>query len=196
MATYRKLPIVPLETPRLLLRTMTMADAPRIQELFPNPNVLRFMAASIPWPYPDDGAESYLRRTLPRIERMEEYYWAIVRRGHEAEGLVGGIGLMPASDEESRGFWLGEPYWGQGFMREASDAVTAFAFDTLGMTELRLNNAAPNAASHRIKESAGAEIVSVGDTEYVGGTFPGVRWRLTAEAWRRQRPAGETLPGG
>lgn len=50
------------------------------------------------------------------------------------------------------------------------------------MTERLLANAAPNVASHRVKESAGAEIVAVQDTHYVGGTFPRAHWCLTAEA--------------
>ena len=187
MAHYRPVPIVPLETPRLGLRPLEEEDAPRIQFLFPHPNVVRYLAAAIPWPYPDDGAERFLRRVLPKVEAREEYDWAILRKGHEGEGLVGLIGLYPASDEDHRGFWLGEAYWGQGLMREAASAVNDFAFDALGMEALLLNNAAPNLASHRLKESAGAEIVSVEDTEYVGGTFPGVRWRLTREAWRENR---------
>lgn len=189
MAAYRKLPIVPLETPRLLLRPLALEDAPRIQALFPNPNVLRYMALAIPYPYPENGAVEFVRRVLPPMAAQEEYYWALLLKGREDEGLVGVIGLTPASDEDHRGFWLGEPYWGQGLMREAASAVNDFAFDRLGMTELRLGNAAPNLASHRLKASAGAEILSVEDTAYVGGTFPGVRWRLTAEAWRQSRPA-------
>ena len=72
-------------------------------------------------------------------------------------------------------------------MREVVAAVNDFAFDGLGMAAMLLNNAEPNAASHRLKASSGAEILAVEDRPYVGGTFPGVRWRLTAEAWRRFR---------
>ena len=188
MAMYRKVPLVVLETARLWLRPLTHSDAPRIQELFPNPNVLRYMAAAIPWPYPDDGAETFIQSLLPKLASKEEYYWSILRKGNEDEGLIGVIGLMPANEEDSRGFWLAEAYWGKGYMREAAGRVNDFAFDELGMTEMLLNNAAPNLASHRLKESAGAEIIGVQDTDYVGGTFPGVRWRLTDEAWRRNRP--------
>lgn len=189
MAAYRKSPLETLETPRLVLRPLALSDAPRIQALFPNPNVVRLLAAAIPWPYPEDGAVEFLRRILPKVEAGEEYDWALLLKGREDEGLIGLIGLYPTSDEDHRGFWLGEPYWGQGLMREAASRVNDFAFDDLGMTELLLNNAEPNLVSHRLKESAGAEIVSIEDTEYIGGTFPGVRWRLTAEAWRRNRSA-------
>ena len=98
---------------------------------------------------------------------------------------MGVISLLPSSETAHRGFWLGEEFWGRGYMREATAAVNDYAFDELGMEELLLNNAAPNIASHRLKESAGAELLGIGEREYVGGTFPDVRWRLTAEAWRQ-----------
>ena len=145
------------------------------------------MHTSIPWPYPDDGAEEFVRSMLPKIEAAEEYYWAIRIKAREGKGLVGVISLSPHSDTDNRGFWLGEEFWGQGYMREAVAAVNDFAFDVLGMTELLLNNAQPNVASHRLKESCGAEILGIEDREYIGGTFPGVRWKLSAEAWRRCR---------
>lgn len=189
MAAYRKTPIVPLETDRLFLRPIRMSDTPRIQVLFPNINVLRYMNASIPWPYPENGAEDAVGKMLEAMAVEEEYFWSIVLKDREEEGLIGVIGLTPLG-EDHRGFWIGEPYWGQGLMKEATIAVNDFAFDVLGMTELRLDNAQPNIASHRLKESVGAEIISITDCDYVGGRFPGVQWRLTVEAWRayRSRP--------
>lgn len=187
MAEYRKIPIEPLETARLRLLPLALEDAPRIQSIFPHLNVLRYMATAIPWPYPEDGAEEFVRNVLPKIERRESYFWGLRLKGHEAEGLVGVVGLTPSSDEDHRGFWLGEAFWGQGLMREAVSVVNDFAFDRLEMTEMLLNNAEPNVASHRLKASTGAEILRIEDREYIGGTFPGVQWRLTAEAWRRYR---------
>ena len=187
MAEIPRIPIETLETERLRLRPLEEGDASRIQALLPNPNVMRYLTKAMPWPYPDDGAKKFLGRTLPRIAAGEEYVWAILLKGREAEGLIGVISLDPAAEGSHRGFWLGEPYWGQGLMREAAAAVTDFAFDRLGMAELRLDNAEPNVASDRLKASAGAEIVSTGEADYVGGRFREVRWRLTAEAWRRSR---------
>ncbi len=183
MGQYRKVPIPILETARLVLRPYRIEDAPRVQELFPNPNVVRYLASIIPWPYPADGADAYIASILPKIEAQEEYHWAILRRGHEDEGLIGAIGLTPASDTDNRGFWLAEPYWGKGYMSEATTAVNKFAFDVLGMEFLLLNNAEPNLASHRLKEVVGAEIIGVEDQDFVTGRFP----KLTAEAWRKHR---------
>lgn len=188
MGESPKIPIPFLETTRLKLRPIVRSDAPRIQLLFNNFEVLRYMAKAIPWPYPEDGASEFLDFLLPEMEALKKYAWAIERKGFSGEGLIGTIMLTPDAEEDSRGFWLGQPYWGKGYMREAVIAVNDFGFERLGMTEMRLNNAEPNVASHRLKEFSGAEILAIEETEYIGGTFPGVKWRLTAEAWRQNRP--------
>ena len=187
MSSYIKAPLAALETPRLLLRPLQRTDAPRIQQLFSNSHVLRFMDASIPHPYPENGAEEFLRRWLPLVEAREVYAWAILRKAHPDEGLIGQISLTPASTSDHRGFWLGEPYWRQGYMTEAATAVNDFAFDTLGMPYLLLNNAEPNLASHRLKERTGATILGTHEKPFIGGTFTSVRWKLTAETWRASR---------
>ncbi len=189
MATYTKQPIVPLETPRLWLRPLTEADAPRIQLLFPHWTIVKYLAAAIPWPYPADGAATFVAESVARMMKQEEYLWSIVSKESESEGLMGLIVLTPASDEDSRGFWIGEKFWRQGYVKEACAAVTDFAFGPLAMSEMHLTNAQPNIASHRLKEAAGAEVISIEEREFVGGRFPSVQWRLTAEAWALHRRA-------
>lgn len=187
MASFRKVPIPTLETERLRLRPLQRSDAPRIQALFSNPNLLRYMHTSIPFPYPENGAEEFLATILPKIEAGEQYAWAILRKDHPDEGMIGQIALIPGSDVNNRGFWLGEPYWRQGYMKEAVAAVNDFAFGPLEMEALLLNNAEPNLASHRVKEISGAEIIGREERPFIGGTFTSVKWKLTAEAWRANR---------
>jgi len=189
MAVYRPSPIMPLETERLLLRPVQESDAERVQILFPTPNVVRYLVATIPWPYPADGAITFLRDLLPKVAAQEIYTWAILRKGQEDEGLIGMITLDPLSDQDNRGFWLGEAYWGQGYMTEAATVVTDFAFDVLAMESLLLTAAEPNAASQRLKESACATEVAREEVEYRGGKFVGIKWRLTRDAWKA-RPGG------
>ena len=64
-----------LETTRLLLRPLELADAPQIQALFPNWEIVRHLAAQVPWPYPADGAYRYIRDiALPAEERGEAWH--------------------------------------------------------------------------------------------------------------------------
>ena len=177
-----------LETARLRLRPLRLSDAPRIQALFPQWEIVQYMASAIPWPYPENGAQQFLESVLPKNEAEAQYDWAITLRSDESDQLIGLISLYPNSAQDSRGFWLGEAYQRQGYMKEAVVAVNDFAFDTLKMPALMLNNAEPNCASHRIKEISGASIIAIEeDTPFVGGRFRKIRWRLTREQWDAHR---------
>ncbi len=177
-----------LETPRLRLRPLRIGDASRIQDLFAHWEIVQYMAAAIPWPYPEDGARQFLEAVLPKNETEEQYDWAITLKSEEDDVLIGAVGLYPSSKEDNRGFWLGKAYHHRGYMKEAVSAVNDFAFGHLKLPFLLLNNAEPNRASHRIKEISGAVIVSIEeDVPHVGGKFRNVRWRLTREDWETHR---------
>ena len=177
-----------LETPRLLLRPLRVSDAPQIQQLFPHWEMLKYMATAIPWPYPEDGAQTFLEATLPKNETGLQYDWAITLKANQDDQLIGIISLYPASEEDSRGFWLGQAYQNQGLMKEAVFAINEFAFNELGMARLLLNNAEPNQASHRLKEISGARIIAIEEhVPFIGGQFRRVRWLLTREDWQTHR---------
>jgi [ribosomal protein S5]-alanine N-acetyltransferase len=117
-AAGEPVPMVPiLETARLVLRPIELADAPAVQELFPHWDIVRYMNAKIPWPYPADGALQFIRDiAFPAMERGEQWVWAIrLKRG--PSHLIGVIGLS-ADKDANRGFWLGQPWQGQGLMTE------------------------------------------------------------------------------
>ncbi|WP_200939827.1 GNAT family N-acetyltransferase [Brevundimonas sp. Root1279] len=134
-----------IQTPRLHLRPLTLADAPAVQRLFPRWEIVRFLAAHVPWPYPSDGAERFIRDLcLPAMARGEEWNWSL-RPKSEPDRLIGIISLM-AKPDNNRGFWLDLDWQGQGLMAEASEAVTDFWFDTLGQPVLRVPKAIDNAA--------------------------------------------------
>ena len=67
-----------LETRRLLLRPLSLADAARTQQLFPHWEIVRHLTTQVPWPYPADGALTYYRDVvLPAIARGEEWHWTL-----------------------------------------------------------------------------------------------------------------------
>ena len=56
-----------LETERLLLCPLQLEDAEQAQRLFPQWEIVRYLNARVPWPYPPDGVRSfYLDVCLPR----------------------------------------------------------------------------------------------------------------------------------
>jgi len=177
-------PTPTLETARLILRPMEARDAPAIQRIFPQWEVVKHLNVQIPWPYPDDGAATNMVTSLEQRARGEKFFWAITLKGGDDE-LRGRIDLWPtdATKRDSRGFWLDPQLWGRGLMQEAAEAVTGYAFEVLEWPELWLSNAQSNTGSHRIKEKQGAELVDLTPNVYVGGPDLRETWILRREAW-------------
>ena len=176
----------PLETPRLLLCPLTLDDAPEIQRLFPQWEIVRFLASVVPWPYPPDGAFRFIHDiSLPAIARGDKWDWTL-RLKSDPDRLIGAISLMKRQ-HKNRGFWMAPSFQGRGLMSEAADAVTDFWFDVLKMPVLRTEKAAVNLASRRISEKQGMRLVGTVERDYVSGRQPTEIWEITAEEWRARR---------
>ncbi|HMG49582.1 MAG TPA: GNAT family N-acetyltransferase [Inquilinus sp.] len=180
-----------LETERLILRPLELADAAAAQRLFPQWEIVRHLNAHVPWPYPPDGVLTHYRdMVLPAMARGEEWHWTLRLRSAPEE-LIGSIALV-AGEADNRGFWLGLPWHGQGLMTEASDRVTDHWFDDLGFAVLRVPKAVENAASRRISEKCGMRVIATMEKDYVSGRLPSELWEITRQEWRdyRRRRAG------
>lgn len=184
------MPITPtLHTQRLVLQPLQLGDAPAIQERFAHWEVVRYLNAAVPWPYPADGALSYLRDVaLPAIALGKEWHWTI-RLLSQPANLIGSISLMDAVDN-NRGFWLAPEYQGKGLMGEACEAVDAFWFQTLNRESMRVPKAAPNTGSRRISERAGMHRVSSEEKDFVSGRFACDLWEITQDQWLARRKNG------
>ncbi len=175
-----------LETKRLLLRPLELADAPQIQVLFPHWEIVKHLNNIVPWPYPADGSLKHIRDvTLPAIARGEDWGWSI-RLKSEPEQIIGRISLYPKG-ENNRGFWMGIPWQGKGYMTEACDAATEFWFETLGFKVLRVPKAVDNTASRRISLHQGMRVIREEMRDFVIGRLPAEMWEITREEWRARK---------
>lgn len=175
-----------LKTPRLELRPLELADSEQAQILFPQWEIVKFLANRVPWPYPPDGALKHFRdEVLPGMARGEKWSWSL-RLKTAPERLIGVITLMKG-EHENRGFWIGLPWQGQGLMSEAVEVVTDYWFSELGFPVLRVPKAVPNVASRRISEKQCMRVIAVLERDYVGGRFLSEIWEITADEWRAQR---------
>lgn len=182
-----------LETLRLILPPLELADAAQVQILFPHWEIVRYLANKVPWPYPAEGAYTYYRDVaLPAIQRGEEWHWSLRLKSNPAQ-LIGTIDLRTRQDD-NRGFWIALPWQGQGLMREACDAVTDFWFDTLHFPVLRAPKAVANSASRRISEKQGMRLVATQERDYVSGRLPSEIWEITAEEWRARNQSVTKQP--
>jgi RimJ/RimL family protein N-acetyltransferase len=155
-----------------------------MQRICPQWAVVRWLTSQVPWPYPADGAAAHVAAALSAIARGEKMSWAITLKGGDA--LRGVIDLVAPCEGQhtNRGFWLDPALHRQGLMTEAADAVTGYAFEILGWSELLVANAVGNHASAHLKARQGAIEIGRAPAAYVGGATEQQIWRLTADAWR------------
>lgn len=143
-----------LATDRLRLRAVVESDAADIQRLANDIDVAR-MTAVIPHPYEDGVAEEWIASSRTDYETGRGSNFAITLR--ETAELIGvcGIGIAAAHDRGEFGYWIGRPYWGNGYATEAARALVAHAFGDLGLNRLQAGAFTHNPASIRVLEKVG-----------------------------------------
>ncbi|MFN3309971.1 MAG: GNAT family N-acetyltransferase, partial [Anaerolineales bacterium] len=156
---YRKsasmtLPQPHLTTRRLLLRGFQLSDAPRVALLIGDFDIAR-MVSSIPHPYEEEMATEWIRGHESQLNSQTALHYAIVRQADHL--LIGAIGL--AFDWQNRsaelGYWIGKPYWNQGYATEAAQAVLKFAFGELGLNRVEAQHITKNPASGKVMQKLG-----------------------------------------
>lgn len=175
-----------LETERLVLRPVKLEDAPAIQKHFNNWNIIKNLLDTVPWPYPDNGAEDYIKnRVMPQIEKGETYVWTLNLKTAPKEP-IGLIEYRHITDrDDNRGFWLAEPFWKQGLMTEAAAAVNDFIFFDLGVEKIAVCNFEGNEGSRRVKEKTGAKFIGYCEKPHHDGKIKSEMWEVTAENWKK-----------
>ena len=143
-----------LETPRLILRPFTLSDAPAVQCLAGE----RAIAATtllIPHPYEEGMAEEWIATHSVNFETGKGLTFAIT--GKEDGTLIGAISLMDisAGHQAEIGYWIGVPYWGQGYATEAARVVVEYAFSTLNLARVHAHHFTRNPASGKVLRKLG-----------------------------------------
>lgn len=138
-----------METPRLVLRPQTEADAPFILELVNDPAWLRYIG--------DRGvrtlgdARRYIREGA--VKMVEEHgfglYLVLLRETLTPVGICGLVRREGLGDVDL-GFAFAAEHRGRGYAREAAEATVAYARDALGLCRLVAIAAPDNAASLRL----------------------------------------------
>lgn len=143
-----------IQTDRLVLRPFTLADAPDVQRLAGDRDIA-WATLTIPHPYEDGMAEQWINTHQERFERGELVNFAITL--HSDRSLLGSIGLSINQQYESAelGYWVGKPYWNQGYCTEAAKAVVQYAFAELGLNRVRASHLKRNPASGRVMQKIG-----------------------------------------
>jgi len=110
-----------ITTERLILRPIKMADAEAVSLLGGEKDVAR-MTGSLPQPFPKMSAEFWIMATQEKMRKGQAHPYVISRSGGDLMGIVD-IFKRETDGPSELGYWLGKPFWGKGYMREACEAV-------------------------------------------------------------------------
>lgn len=171
------------ETNRLMLRGVEINDAPSYQKNFANFDIIQYLSFRVPWPYPENGAELFIKDMVLPNQGLTRWTWGIFLKENPQE-IIGVVELFHPGIPENRGFWLAKSFWGKGLMTEATKPVMDFAFTTLGLESVILSNAVQNNRARRIKEKAGASFMKTRPARFANPKVTLTEdWLLTKEMW-------------
>jgi len=143
-----------LTTARLVLRPLTLADAPEVHRLAGAREVAS-TTLNIPHPYEPGMAEQWISTHQERYESGAFVNFALVRRADNT--LMGCMSLR--IDEHhahaEMGYWLGVPFWSQGYCTEAARAVVQYGFEVLRLHRIYASHMTHNPASGRVMQKIG-----------------------------------------
>lgn len=176
-----------LTTNRLILRPVTEIDIPAYKKYFCDYEVIRYLSYTVPWPYPDNGVESFLNTFIFPHQGKTRWMWGLFLKNTNTE-LIGAVDLWREGTPEHRGFWLGRPFWNQGLMTEAVKPVTDFAFEKLNFNKLVFANAVNNIGSRRVKEKTNAKLLRIESARFVDPNLTERQvWELTKNDWQNEK---------
>ena len=140
---------------KVRLRPIREADATDAYRLVVDEAVL----ANLAWDGPASEAEiAETYRHLERLRTGESYSLAIEEV--TKSGLIGGISARPRLHPQQIdiGYWLGVPYWNQGYMTEAVRLVCHFSFVYLDAVRAYATVFTSNVASRKVLEKNGFSV--------------------------------------
>ncbi|MCS6758108.1 MAG: GNAT family N-acetyltransferase [Candidatus Devosia euplotis] len=131
----------------LVLTTPTLAHVPEMAALA-NSQAIYELLARLPRPYTESDGRFFVQ-SIARGE--SEFAWSILRDG----SFIGVIGLHLLPDRPPElGYWLGEPFWGQGYGSEVA-IVVAVAAKAAGVAALQACALSSNSRSRKVLAKAG-----------------------------------------
>jgi RimJ/RimL family protein N-acetyltransferase len=185
--TLRENCIPVLETARLILRAPRLGDAKAIVALANDRHVAE-NTARIPHPYRLADARGWIGGANKNA--AEEQYVITLANGT----LIGACGLeIRDGTVPEIGYWLGQPFWRNGYATEALHALIDHAFGDLEHESLLASARVTNPASRRVLEKCGFQWTGVGlcRIRAIHSSAPVDRFQLERGIWASLKSWGQ-----
>lgn len=141
-------------TERLILRPWEETDAPNLYKYAKDPAVGPIAG----WPVHTSEEDSL--DVIRNVLSAYETYAVCLKEDNLA---IGSIGLIPPAQSHTKvseteievGYWIGVPFWGNGYIPEAVQALQKHAFEDLGCSAMWCGYYDGNEKSKRCQEKCG-----------------------------------------
>lgn len=176
-------------TRRLVLRAPMLADQAAFLSLLNDYDVAKNLS-SVPYPYSQAHFLAFLTHCDDAHRAGAARHCAVTRAMDGA--LIGLCSVRRAQQGAwELGYWLGKPYWRQGYATEAARAVMRYAFEEMAAQRLVAGWFCDNPASGRVLEKLGFESTGVTQSPSLGRghRVPANRMVLTRAQFARKKAA-------
>lgn len=142
------------ETDRLILRPWVEEDAEDLYEVAKHPDVGPIAG------WPEHRSVGNSREVIREILSTEGTYAVVLKSNNKPVGSVGltfgEASTLNLPDKEAEiGYWIGVPYWGQGLIPEAVNAMIYYGFEMLELEKIWCGYFDGNIKSKRVQEKCG-----------------------------------------
>jgi RimJ/RimL family protein N-acetyltransferase len=167
---------------RLILRALTMADAPTVAQLITEK--ISRNTAPIPWPYSLQDAESWLSTMKP-----DQVFGIFL----PDQGLIGAVEIA-LNDGNEIGFWINDGFAGHGYATEAVTAALDYNFSTHPLTTITSSAWVDNIGSQQVHLKVGFEEAGRKQNFWPNrqSEVPVVLYSLTRERWLQRQLANSS----
>ena len=136
------------------IREWKIEDKKDLSEILNNMNILNNLRDGLPYPYTEKDAEEFIKAILSS-DKEKTFAFAITLD----DKVIGSIGVFRQENIHYRtaemGYYIGEKYWGNGYMTEAVRQVCDNVFEHTDIVRIFAEPFAYNTASCRVLEKAG-----------------------------------------
>lgn len=173
--------IEPLDTPRLHLRPLTLADEPRLHPILQDLKVMYAWEHA----FSDEEIHEWLLENLRRY-RTDGYSYMAVETRDNCE-LAGLSGLLTEHVDGNAipgiGWIFGQRFWGQGLAQESAKALLSTAFRMPGITRVIATIRPENTPSISLAERLGMQQNGIFTKLYRGKQMPHLIYEINRDGW-------------
>jgi len=178
--------IAPIRGAKITLRPIAKVDAESIHKYARDPGISRY--TFLPHPYSRKDADDWVVTSNERNASGIDFNMGIeLPSTGEIIGMISLNNIDVINRHAELGYWLGRPYWGNGYVSEAIELIVRHSFRRFKLNRIYARVMHPNTTSAHLLEKSGFTYEGTlrKNIKRNGRYLNELRYGLLIEDWRR-----------